>query len=103
MKKSDNSYRQRPEVTCKEPKKPFTLADNVSLVNLCRPEFVPEDNLKDGEKVYAGAKFSEPPSPSVLPKPPSHWVGENKPPCASDGREHMTSHLKSLLKVSDKP
>lgn len=103
VKKCDNSNRQRPQFTCKEAKKPFTLADNVSFENLCRPEFVPEDNLKDGEKVYAGPKFSEPPSPSVLPKPPSHWVGENTPPCASDGREQMTSHLKSLLKVSDKP
>lgn len=103
VKKCDNSNRQRPQFTCKEAKKPFTLADNVSFENLCRPEAVPEDNVKDGEKVYAGPKFSEPPSPSVLPKPPSHWVGENTPPCASDGREQMTSHLKSLLKVSDKP
>ncbi|XP_062406796.1 proline-rich nuclear receptor coactivator 1 [Sardina pilchardus] len=103
VKKSDNSCHQRPQSSSKEVKKPFSIADNISLVNLCQPEFVPEDSLKDGEKVYAGAKFSEPPSPSVLPKPPSHWVGENAPPCAGDGREQMTSHLKSLLKVPDKP
>ncbi|XP_028253597.1 proline-rich nuclear receptor coactivator 1-like [Parambassis ranga] len=82
-----------PQSSPREQKKPLHASNNVKITN-AGPE-----NLKDGEKVYAGPKFSEPPSPSVLPKPPSHWVGENEPLRSDQSREQMTVHLKSLLKV----
>ncbi|KAI3364584.1 hypothetical protein L3Q82_011357 [Scortum barcoo] len=84
----------------REQKQPLHATNNVKAANPPPAEAAPE-YLKDGEKVYAGAKFSEPPSPSVLPKPPSHWVGENEPRQSNQSREQMTVHLKSLLKVQD--
>ncbi|XP_031721745.1 proline-rich nuclear receptor coactivator 1 [Anarrhichthys ocellatus] len=82
----------------REQKTPLRASDNTKTVDAPPIEAAPE-HLKDGEKVYAGAKFSEPPSPSVLPKPPSHWVGEDEPQQSDQSREQMTVHLKSLLKV----
>lgn len=57
---------------------------------------------------YAGAKFSEPPSPTALPKPPSHWTAtlymssSGALPLFLSSRVdkcHEISHLKMLLNV----
>ncbi|XP_036406338.1 proline-rich nuclear receptor coactivator 1 [Megalops cyprinoides] len=106
-KRSDNSCRPKPsaplELYRRGGKKPLNLAGSVNVVNVRPADSPTEENLKDGEKTYAGAKFSEPPSPSVLPKPPSHWVGEGLPQHSDKSREQMTVHLKTLLKVQAKP
>jgi len=64
-----------------------------------------QSNRSPSSPGYAGAKFSEAPSPKVLPKPPNHWVDTRSSilspsSCrsASPCRE-MTDALKGLLKV----
>ncbi|KAG7200841.1 hypothetical protein KM043_003209 [Ampulex compressa] len=50
---------------------------------------------------YAGAKFSEPPSPASLPKPPSHWTTRLMTSCQqqSDRSCDISNHLKMVLNV----
>lgn len=47
---------------------------------------------------YAGAKFSEPPSPDVLPKPPMHWNMMALSP-RKDQYQEISQQLKMILKV----
>lgn len=53
---------------------------------------------------YAGPKFSEPPSPAALPKPPLHWMScgalERTPAAPPELCLEMTNRLKLLLKVN---
>ncbi|KAK1135441.1 hypothetical protein QLX08_006103 [Tetragonisca angustula] len=49
---------------------------------------------------YAGAKFSEPPSPASLPKPPSHWTTRLMSSCQQSDRScDISNHLKMILNV----
>lgn len=50
---------------------------------------------------YAGAKFSDPPSPKLLPKPPTHWTASNEKIKTNVNSNFldMTCHLKMLLNV----
>jgi len=59
-----------------------------------------QTNRSPSSPGYAGAKFSEAPSPKVLPKPPNHWVSASSALLSSTSPcREMTDALKGLLKV----
>lgn len=76
----------------------ISLSDNVSRRRRTvqnQLKYDATDNIP-----YAGAKFSSPPPPSVLPKPPSHWITS---PIIHhfdvDVATAMSQHLRMLLRV----
>lgn len=76
------------------------LPTSVSVPRRRRSEQRQLQNNAMDDIPYAGAKFSSPPPPSVLPKPPSHWITSHLIHNVDvDVATAMSQHLRMLLRV----
>jgi len=57
------------------------------------------DSEDEGVLPYAGAKFNSPPPATVLPSPPTSWLGISRNEDVA--LNAMSTHLRQLLKVSE--
>ncbi|XP_049267883.1 proline-rich nuclear receptor coactivator 2 A-like [Rhipicephalus sanguineus] len=83
------------------PKKTFKAATPSAAKNSGRvPLFTKSASSSPPLGHYAGPKFSEPPSPAALPRPPVHWMSCGALQAASpEVCLEMTNQLKTLLKI----
>lgn len=84
------------------PKKTLKAASPSAAKNSGRvPLFMKSASSSPPLGHYAGPKFSEPPSPAALPRPPVHWMSCGALQAASPELcLEMTNQLKTLLKVN---